>query len=255
MSESSEAKKSPESGQVIDARGLACPQPVVLVKKALDALSGTDALSNILLTVLVDNETALENVVRFATHAGLEAKAEKSAAGVTTITISSIQKATSGVVSDSVANKTATAAPMQSARTDVPAPIQPPIQPVSADVPVPGCTEAQASDPFTVFFASDRIGQGNDELGALLMKGFIYALAEGENKPVRMIFMNSGVNLTVEGSIHLENLRRLQDEGVEILSCGTCLDFYGLKGKLAVGRVSNMYEIVSLLSSGRVLRP
>ena len=244
MSESSEAKKSPESAQVIDARGLACPQPVVLVKKALDALSGTgslsSALSNILLTVLVDNETALENVVRFATHAGLEAKAEKSAAGVTTITISSIQKATSGVVSDSVANKAATAAP---------------IQPVSAYVPVPACTEAQASDPFTVFFGSDRIGQGNDELGALLMKGFIYALAEGENKPVRMIFMNSGVNLTVEGSIHLENLRRLQDEGVEILSCGTCLDFYGLKDKLAVGRVSNMYEIVSLLSSGRVLRP
>lgn len=244
MSESSEAKKSPESAQVIDARGLACPQPVVLVKKALDALSGTgslsSALSNILLTVLVDNETALENVVRFATHAGLEAKAEKSAAGVTTITISSIQKATSPVGADSVANKAVTAAP---------------IQPVSADVPVPACTEAQASDPFTVFFASDRIGQGNDELGALLMKGFIYALAEGENKPVRMIFMNSGVNLTVEGSIHLENLRRLQDEGVEILSCGTCLDFYGLKDKLAVGRVSNMYEIVSLLSSGRVLRP
>ena len=251
MSESSEAKKSPESAQVIDARGLACPQPVVLVKKALDALSGTDALSNILLTVLVDNETALENVVRFATHAGLEAKAEKSAAGVTTITISSIQKATSGVVSDSVANTAATAAPIQPARTDVPAPIQP----VSADVLVPACTEAQASDPFTVFFGSDRIGQGNDELGALLMKGFIYALAEGENKPVRMIFMNSGVNLTVEGSIHLENLRRLQNEGVEILSCGTCLDFYGLKDKLAVGRVSNMYEIVSLLSSGRVLRP
>ncbi|HOV94341.1 MAG TPA: sulfurtransferase-like selenium metabolism protein YedF [Spirochaetales bacterium] len=240
MSESSEAKKSPESAQVIDARGLACPQPVVLVKKALDALSGTDVLSNILFTVLVDNETALENVVRFATHAGLEAKAEKSAAGVTTITISSIQKATSGVVSDSVANKAATAAP---------------IQPVSADVLVPACTEAQTSDPFTVFFASDSIGQGSDELGALLMKGFIYALAEGENKPVRMIFMNSGVNLTVEGSIHLENLRRLQDEGVEILSCGTCLDFYGLKDKLAVGRVSNMYEIVSLLSSGRVLRP
>ena len=227
MSKSSEAAKSPQSTHVIDARGLACPQPVVLVKKALDAFSSAGGLSSALLTVLVDNETARENVVRFATHSGLDAKVEQNADGFMAITISSTQETAPEV---GVAS-------------------------VPVDAPLPEGAGASSADPFTVFFASDRIGQGDDELGALLMKGFIYALAESEQKPVRIIFMNSGVNLTVEGSIHLENLRRLQDEGVEILSCGTCLDFYGLKDKLAVGRISNMYEIVSLLSSGRVLRP
>jgi selenium metabolism protein YedF len=85
------------------------------------------------------------------------------------------------------------------------------------------------------------------------MKGFIYALAEADGTPKRMVFMNSGVRLCVEGSPSLDDLKRLEAKGVELLSCGTCLDYLHLKDKLAIGRISNMYEISGLLLEGRTL--
>jgi selenium metabolism protein YedF len=80
------------------------------------------------------------------------------------------------------------------------------------------------------------------------MKSFLYALTQVENIK-QMIFMNSGVFLTTEGSDVLESLKTMEESGVEILSCGTCLDYYGLKDKLAVGEVTNMYTAVELLTS------
>ena len=105
----------------------------------------------------------------------------------------------------------------------------------------------------TVLVASDRLGRGADELGALLIKGFIYALAEADVPPRRIIFMNAGVRLSTEGSPSLPDLVRLSGRGVEILSCGTCLDYYGVKEKLSVGRISNMYEISAFLLEGRTV--
>jgi intracellular sulfur oxidation DsrE/DsrF family protein len=87
------------------------------------------------------------------------------------------------------------------------------------------------------------------------MRGFTYALAEGEARPERVILMNGGVRLAVEGSESLPNLRRLAEVGVDVMACGTCLDYYKLKDKLAVGRVTNMYEIAELLMAGNVLSP
>jgi selenium metabolism protein YedF len=106
-----------------------------------------------------------------------------------------------------------------------------------------------------VFIESDSIGRGSEELGRILMRSFLHTLAEAEFKAVKIILVNSGVKLTCEGSEVLEDLCRLSGQGTEILSCGTCLDYFGLKTKLRVGRISNMYEILSSLAqAGKVLK-
>ncbi len=92
------------------------------------------------------------------------------------------------------------------------------------------------------------------ELGKLLIKGFIYTSSEYDKLPKTIVFFNSGVKLTTEGSPCLDDLEKLQDNGVEIISCGTCLDYYGLKEKLKVGEISNMYTIYeTLFNAGKVI--
>jgi selenium metabolism protein YedF len=104
--------------------------------------------------------------------------------------------------------------------------------------------------------SSNEMGEGNSELGCVLMKSFIYALNSLEKLPSAILCYNSGVMLTTEGSDSIEDLKSLEARGVEILSCGTCLDFYGLKEKLAVGGVTNMYAIAEKLSdTSKVIKP
>ncbi len=107
-----------------------------------------------------------------------------------------------------------------------------------------------------IYINSNLLGIGDDALGSILMRAFLKTLLETDPKPSRLIFINSGVRLTSEGSEVLETLKALSGKGVDILSCGTCLDFYGLKERLKVGIVSNMYEITkSLLEADRLIRP
>jgi selenium metabolism protein YedF len=107
-----------------------------------------------------------------------------------------------------------------------------------------------------VYINSHLLGVGDEKLGSILMKTFLKTLLDLEPKPFRLILINSGVRLASEGSDVLEMLRNLSEQGVEILSCGTCLDFYGLKEKVKVGVISNMYEIAqSLLEADRLVRP
>lgn len=106
-----------------------------------------------------------------------------------------------------------------------------------------------------ILIASDSLGNSSDELGRLLLKNFIMTLLELPVQPEKIIFMNRGVLLTSEGSEMLEPLSKLVNAGVEILSCGVCLEYYGLRDKLLAGVVTNMYTIAeSLLSSGNVIR-
>ena len=100
-----------------------------------------------------------------------------------------------------------------------------------------------------IFISSDKIGNGNDELGAVLMKGFIYTLTESKPYPKSILLVNSGVKLSTENYDTVENLKILEAAGVEILSCGTCLDYYGLKGSLKLGSVTNMYTIVDIMKN------
>lgn len=101
---------------------------------------------------------------------------------------------------------------------------------------------------WAVLVCDDRMGAGAEELGKILIKGYFYALTESKPYPKAILFMNQGVNLTIEGSESLEHIKMLEDQGVEILSCGTCLDFYDLKSKLMVGSISNMYTIVEKMN-------
>ena len=100
-----------------------------------------------------------------------------------------------------------------------------------------------------IFISSDKIGNGNDELGAVLMKGFIYTLTETKPYPKSILLVNSGVKLSTENYDTIENLKILEEAGVEILSCGTCLDYYGLKESLKLGSVTNMYTIVDIMKN------
>jgi len=202
-----------ESPRTLDARGLACPEPVILTRKAL-AEGGFTSLE-----VLVDDTAARENVVRFATYVKCAVESVAEAGGVTRILI------------------------------------RPAGAPAGAVLPAPEAAgPAPSAGQVTVFIAAAGIGAGDEQLGALLMRGFLYTLTEAEVPPRRIILMNGGVRLAVEGSESLVNLRRLAAAGVEVLACGTCLEFLGLKDALAVGRVSNMYEIADLLLQGPTLK-
>lgn len=107
-----------------------------------------------------------------------------------------------------------------------------------------------------VAISSAAMGCGDDELGRTLMKGFLYALTQLEELPRTILFYNGGAALSTEGSESLEDLRHMEAQGVEILTCGTCLNFYGLSDKLAVGKVTNMYTIVEKLNAAaKIIQP
>ena len=196
----------------VNALGCACPLPVVKTLNAIKALTQGDEIET-----LVDNEIAVQNLVKMAQQKGYAAKSEKVANGKYRVV------------------------------TIVPAP--------GGDRPADAAEKKPARRILAVI-SSDRMGTGSDELGALLMKGFLYALTQQEEIPQCIIFYNSGAKLTVEGSESLEDLRALSSRGVEILTCGTCLDFYGLTERLQVGSVTNMYAIAEkLCRADRVIRP
>ena len=167
--------------------------------------------------VLVDNEIAVQNVTKLAKEQGGEVSSEKLGEKEYKVTIK-----------------------MQG----VPA--------VDAEVV---STPDQKGD-LIVVVSSDRMGTGNDELGKVLIKGFIYAVTQLDTLPKKMLFYNGGATLKTEGSDSNEDLKSLEAQGVEILTCGTCLDYYHLKDKLVVGGVTNMYSIVeSMAEAGKIIRP
>lgn len=98
---------------------------------------------------------------------------------------------------------------------------------------------------FVMLVTGDRLGKGDDELGAILMRNFIYSVARSQERPDVLAVMNGGVRLACEGSESLEDLRLLVQEGVEVKACGTCLDYLGLKDSLAVGVIGTMAETVA----------
>lgn len=106
-------------------------------------------------------------------------------------------------------------------------------------------------EDLTIVFASDTMGKGSDELGRILIRSLFYTIMEIKPLPKTIIFYNCGVNLTCEGSDVIEDLKAIEQEGVEIISCGTCLDFLGIAEKLEVGEISNMYTIYEKLKDSR----
>ncbi|WP_227762130.1 sulfurtransferase-like selenium metabolism protein YedF [Zhaonella formicivorans] len=108
------------------------------------------------------------------------------------------------------------------------------------------CCKTASNSAYLI--TSDKLGKGDDELGSVLIRSLLYSLAESEDAPGVLIFMNSGVKLVCEGSPVLAELKALEKKGTELLACGTCLDFFHLKEKLCVGSISNMYAIVEKIN-------
>jgi selenium metabolism protein YedF len=126
----------------------------------------------------------------------------------------------------------------------------------AAEEEKPSTVVTEREPVLVVSISSDKMGSGDDKLGKLLMKGFVYALTQLDPLPDSIVLYNSGAFVSCEGSDSLEDLKALEAAGIEILTCGTCLDFFEIKDKLGVGEVTNMYRIVEVLSGAdRIVCP
>ena len=186
---------------LVDARGMDCPKPVICTKKALEGITSG------VLTTIVDNDIAKDNVIRLANSYDYPVEVEKREENYY-IRI----KKEAGMLE-----------------------------------------EIDSTRSIAVLVSSQYLGKGNDELGRVLMKSFFFTLTETYPLPKTIIFINSGIILTCEESHVLEEIIHLEKKGVEIISCGTCLDYYQLKDKLCVGSISNMYTIVEKMYNNKLI--
>ena len=202
----------------VNAIGDACPIPVVKTKNAIRELGGSGVVE-----VSVDNEIAVQNLLKMAKQKEYEAAFEKKSNTEYIVTIN----VNGGEVSDT---KPVTKATVKS-------------------------DEIKLKETIVVI-DSDKMGDGDEEFSKTLLKGFIYALSYQDIPPAKILFYNTGVRLTTEGSASIEDLKVLEKAGAKIYSCGACLNNYGLTEKLSVGEVTNMYDIVSyLMEADLVIRP
>lgn len=174
-----------------------------------------DALESGIGVTVVDNEVAKNNVVKFAQGNGFEYEIEEREGNIYYITI------IKGEVTVEELN-------LKSSK--------------------------EKEETFTIVIGSDKLGNGDDELGTALIKSYLFALSEAEVIPTNLVFLNAGVKLVVEGALTLDSLKRLVERGVNVQSCGLCLDFYGLKENLAVGEISNMYAIIEMMNKGKTIK-
>lgn len=198
----------------IDCKGLACPQPVIQTKEALE-----QGASN--LEIVVDNEASKENVARFARSQNCDVSIDSLDDGGFRLTL------TRG--SSTGTNE---------------------FNPSDYACPVP------TGGGLVYVISADSMGRGNEELGWGLLQTYIQTIEKVSPLPQKILMYNAGVKLVAQGSGALEALRRLQERGVEILVCGTCLDFFQLKSVIQVGQISNMYDIMtSMIEAGKVVSP
>ena len=202
----------------VNAMGDACPIPVVKTKNAIRELHGPGVVQT-----LVDNEIAVQNLTKMAQQKGYGVQSTQLAPRQYQVTLTIGEGA------------------------PVPAADEPEVCPAAA----PG-----ALLNTVVVISAAAMGTGDDALGRTLLKGFLYALSQQDTPPQTLLFYNGGAALTCKGSPSLDDLRSLAAQGVEILTCGTCLNFYGLTDQLQVGEVSNMYTIVEKMTGAdRLVKP
>lgn len=121
---------------------------------------------------------------------------------------------------------------------------------------LPKTSISNGEDNTVIVIASDKMGDGEAALGETLIKGFIYTLTEMETLPKAILFYNKGVFLTASNETTIKDLKLLEERGVEILSCGACLNFYHLENNIAVGSITNMYNIIDKqMKASKVIRP
>jgi selenium metabolism protein YedF len=224
--------------RTLDERGKACPLPVVEAKQAMEQEQAEEELC-----VIVDNEIAVQNLKKMAAHRGYGFSAEKKEERKYHVFLRRPEASAKNGGQEAEQENGTGSEP----DSIVPAGTAPAKGPAPRD---------RRGGGIVAVISSGCMGTGDDRLGSMLMKSFLFALARQEPLPDTVLLYNGGAFLSCEGSESLEDLKLLEQAGTEILTCGTCLDFYGLKDRLAVGQVTNMYEIVEKqMQAGLVVRP
>jgi selenium metabolism protein YedF len=201
----------------VNALGDACPIPVVKTKKAIGELKGPGVV-----VTLVDNEIAVQNLCKMADQKGYAVTHQQLGPQEYEVTMT-IGEAPAEAQSQAI-----------------------------EEVECLPCRKKNT----VVVISSDQMGEGSPELGKTLLKGFVYALSQQDTLPATMLFYNGGAHLTCTGSPALEDLKQMEAQGVEIMTCGTCLNHYGLAEQLQVGSVTNMYVIAEKLTGADlVIKP
>ena len=198
---------------ILDLRGCPCPQPVLEIRKAMANHTEMEAL--------VSDKDQVENIIRMADHSGWANTVEKED-GFYRIFL--VEKETS-------------------LKTN----------PQSVDLNTIEAHKSKSVAPSVLLISTEYMGRGDDDLGRILMRAFLATIKECSQIPQTIILLNSGVKLAVKGSPSIEALKELEAEGIKILVCGTCLDFYRFKEDLKVGTVSNMFDIADTMLAANVL--
>ena len=203
--------------RTIDCMGMACPLPVINAKKAIEAFTEDGTLH-----IRVDNETAVQNLIRLGEHNGFAVASAQNGDNAYTVTMAVVAGQAKGA--------------------------QVPAEALSCAAPAKGGK--------VVVLSADTMGSGDEKLGKKLMKAFIFALTNQDEAPDKVICYNTGAFLTTRDADTVKDLKTLEAAGTTVMTCGTCLDFYGLKAELQVGIVSNMYDIVEAqMSAAQIIRP
>lgn len=200
----------------INAIGDTCPIPVVKTINAIKSLKSAEKIC-----VSVDNSVAVENLKKLAFSKKFFVETKQLSEKEYQVMISA------DVVSE-----------------------------IDSEEIIENCIVPSHKKKTVVVIASNKMGCGDEKLGKTLIKGFIYALSQQDSLPATIIFYNSGAYVSSEDSDSYQDLKTLESKGVEILTCGTCADFYGIKEKIKVGTITNMYTIVEKCSDADlIIRP
>lgn len=203
--------------RIVDTKGQLCPAPLIAAKKALKETTAGESF-----IVLTDNKTSFDNLCRFLKDNGAGFQVDESE-GVWTMTVTRVTR-------DNVATKV-------------------------EEYCTPAISHFEKGN-YVVAITSDKMGEGDDELGHLLISNFIKALKDLDKLPQHMVFYNKGVTLAIKDSPVIEHIKDLEKMGVEIHLCATCVNHYKLEKDIAVGTLSNMYSIAEVMASaGNIVRP
>ena len=203
--------------RVVDTRGQLCPAPLIAAKKALKEIALGESFD-----VLTDNQTSFNNLCRFLKDNNTDFSVSESG-GVWTLTVTK----NTGEVSP--------------ARTE--------------DFRDSTNTHFEKGN-YVIVITSDKMGEGDDDLGHLLMGYFIKAVKDLDRLPQKMVFYNNGVKLATNNSPVISHLKDLEKMGVELMLCATCVNHYSIESVVGAGTMSNLYAIAEVMASaGKIVRP
>ena len=201
--------------KILDVKGKGCPMPLIETKKALKGLQVNESLK-----IIIDNETSVKNVIHFLNDNNIAVGQNTETDGVFELIVNTTETIPEEVDETAYCSS----------------------------------SSCEMGIDYVVMLTKSRLGEGSDELGEALAGAMINTLKSMDTLPGKIMVLNSGVNLVVKGSLVINDMRDLEKSGVDIMVCGACLDYFGKMDDLAVGRVSNMHDILQgMLNADKVI--